>query len=102
MVADQVFQRLAIQELHGDECLSTLLTDVVNRADVRVIQSGRGASLTAKAFQRLRVSGQFFGQKLQSYKATQPAVFGLINDTHPAAAEPLDDAVVRDGLADHW
>jgi len=26
---------------------------------------------------------------------------GLVDDTH-AAAEPLDDAVVRDGLSEHW
>jgi hypothetical protein len=33
--------------------------------------------------------------------AMQPGVFGLVNDTHAAAAQFLDDAVVRDGLADH-
>src|SRR5438552_873256 len=100
-VADHVLQRCAIQEFHGDERLSILLADVVNRANVGMIQSGRGASLTAKAFERLRITGQFFRQKLQSYKTTQTGVFGLINDTHPAAAELLDDAVMRDGLADH-
>ncbi len=26
----------------------------------------------------------------------------LVDDTHSAATEPLDDAVMRDGLADHW
>src|SRR5438876_2260944 len=30
-VADHVLQRCAIQEFHGDECLSILLADVVNR-----------------------------------------------------------------------
>ena len=29
------------------------------------------------------------------------SVLGLIDHTHAAAAELLDDAVVRDGLADH-
>ena len=28
-------------------------------------------------------------------------VLSLVDDTHPAAAQLLDDAVVRDGLADH-
>jgi hypothetical protein len=27
---------------------------------------------------------------------------GFINDAHPAATQPLDDAVVRDDLANHW
>ena len=29
-------------------------------------------------------------------------VLSLVDDTHPAAAQLLNDAVVRDGLADHW
>ena len=29
-------------------------------------------------------------------------VLSLIDNTHPATAELLDDAVVRDGVADHW
>src|SRR5713226_8553860 len=29
-------------------------------------------------------------------------VLGLVDHTHTAAAEFLDDAVVRNGLADHW
>jgi hypothetical protein len=28
-------------------------------------------------------------------------VFGLVNHAHPAAAELLDDAVMRNGLTDH-
>jgi hypothetical protein len=28
-------------------------------------------------------------------------VLSLVDDTHPSATEVLDDAVVRDGLADH-
>ena len=31
----------------------------------------------------------------------QPRVLGLVDDTHPATAEFLNDAVVRNGLADH-
>ena len=29
-------------------------------------------------------------------------ILGLVDDTHPASAELLDDAVVGDGLAEHW
>jgi hypothetical protein len=34
-------------------------------------------------------------------KAVESCVLGLVNHTHPTAAQLLDDAVVRDGLADH-
>jgi len=45
-VADQVLQRCAIQKLHGDERL--LLADVVDRADVWVVQCAKlGESLSS-------------------------------------------------------
>jgi hypothetical protein len=31
----------------------------------------------------------------------QPRILGLVYDTHPPTAELLEDAVVRNGLADH-
>ena len=46
-------------------------------------------------------SGDFVRQELQGDEAMEASVLGLVNHTHPAAAELLDDAVVRDGLADH-
>jgi hypothetical protein len=43
---------------------------------------------------------QLFRKKLERDKMVQPSVLGLVHHTHAAAAEPLDDAVMRDGLAD--
>jgi alkylation response protein AidB-like acyl-CoA dehydrogenase len=40
-------------------------------------------------------------QKLQRHRAVKLRILGLVDDTHPAFAELLGDAVVRDGLADH-
>jgi hypothetical protein len=37
-----------------------------------------------------------------SDEATKLSVFSFVNDTRPAAAQPLNDAVVRDGLANEW
>jgi serine/threonine protein kinase len=39
-------------------------------------------------------------QALERNETTYPAVLGLVNHAH-SAAELLDDAVVRNGLADH-
>ena len=56
----------------------------------------------SKAAECLRVFGYIFGQKLEGDEAAKLRVLSLVDDTHPAAAEFLDDAVVRNGLADHW
>jgi hypothetical protein len=51
--------------------------------------------------ERLRVSRYFIGQELQGHEAMQPSVLGFVHHTHPATAEFLDNAVVRDGLTYH-
>src|SRR5437667_345235 len=51
--------------------------------------------------QGLAILGHAFRQELKGDKAVQPRVFGLVDNTHAAATELLDDAVVRDGLANH-
>jgi hypothetical protein len=37
----------------------------------------------------------------ESYEPKRHEVLGLVNHTHPAATQLLQDAVVRDGLANH-
>jgi hypothetical protein len=44
----------------------------------------------------------FLRQKLQRDVAVQLEVFGFIDHTHPAATELRKDAIVRNGLADHF
>ena len=79
-----------------------LVVNFVDRADVRMIQRGGGLGFALKAAESLRVFGYVVGQELESDKATEFDVLSLVDHTHAAAAELLDDAVVRDGLADHW
>ena len=64
-----MLQRHPVQELHGDERLSILLANVINRADIGVIQCGRGLGFALEPGQRLRVAGHILRQEFQSYKA---------------------------------
>jgi hypothetical protein len=43
---------------------------------------------------------QLVGQEFQRNKTAKLRVLGFVNHAHTATAELLDDAVVRDGLAD--
>jgi hypothetical protein len=97
-----MLQGHAIQKLHRDVGLLATLADVVDRADVGMVQSGGGTGFTSETFQRLRVSGNVIRQELERNETTQFGVLGLVNDAHAATAELFDDAVARDGLADEF
>ena len=98
---DQILQGHALEILHGDKRLAILLANVVDGADVGMVQRGSGLGLALKAAERRGILGHFIGQKLERDKAMQPRVFRFVNHTHPAAAQLLDNAVVRNGLSDH-
>src|ERR1700730_17855248 len=94
-------QRHPIQELHGNERLPMLIVNFVDRADVGMIQCRGRLGFALEAAECLRVFGYIFGQELERHKATELHILGLVNHPHPTAAKLLDDAVVRNGLADH-
>ncbi len=91
----------SFEELHCNKRVAFVLANVVNRTDIWVIKGRCRLRLALKTGQSLRISGHVLGQKLQGDETMEPGVLGLVHHTHPAPAELLDDAVVRDGLADH-
>src|SRR6185437_15963544 len=96
-----MLQRRTVEVLHGDEGVSILLANVVNGADVGMIERRSSFPFTSEAAQRLRVVGHIVRQELQRDKATEIEILGLVHHTHPSAAQFLEDAIMRDGLADH-
>lgn len=63
-----------------------------------MIESGGGLGFTQQTDSCLGILRGGVGQQLQSHKAVETRVLRFINDTHATPAEPLDDAVMRDGL----
>ena len=100
--ADQVGERPAVEELHRDERPALVLADLVNRADVRVIQRGSGSRLAREAIERSARERQDIGQELERDVAAKLRVGGAIDHAHPAASELFEDLIVRDAFADHW
>ena len=49
----------------------------------------------------MTIPGETLGQELERDLASQPGVFGPVDDTHATAVESLDDGIVRNGLTDH-
>src|SRR6185369_13058582 len=101
VVGNALSQSRAIQILHRDKALVLRLADFVNHADVGMIEAGGGPRFPAEPFQHRGVFGDQLGQEFKSHHPAQLNVFGLVHNAHTPAAELLDDAVVRDRLADH-
>ncbi len=58
---NQVLERRAIEKFHGNERLLVVFADLVNRADIWMVQRGSGTRLPAKALQSLRIAREFVG-----------------------------------------
>ena len=100
-IGDAVLQRCALQELHRNERLPRLFTDVIYGADVGVIQGRRSLCFSLESGQGMWILGYILGKKLERDKTAETCILSLVHDSHSAAAELLNDAVMRDGLADH-
>ena len=50
-ISDGMLQSLAFQKFHGNKTYAVMFTNFVNCADVRVVKSRCGASLTTEAFE---------------------------------------------------
>ena len=76
------------------------LADVVDGADIGMVQSGGGFGFAAKTLQCLAVLREVVGKKLESDEAAEASVLGLVDHAHTAAAELFDDPVMRNGLVE--
>ena len=97
-----VAQRLPLVEGHGDEQRAVLgLADLVDGADVGVVDLRGGPRLAQEPPLLLLGGAALAGEELQGHQAVELQVAGLVDHAHAAAAEALQDLVVRDGAADH-
>jgi hypothetical protein len=73
---------LPFEQFHRDECLPFGFVNIVDSANVRVIQRGGSLCFALETLQGSPVPGYLFRKKLQSNSAFQLQVFGFIGDTH--------------------
>ena len=84
-LGDALLERHAVEILHDNAGAAVLLADVMNGADVRVVQRGRGTRLPLEPAERVRIARDGFGQKLERDEPVQASVLGLVHHAHPAA-----------------
>ena len=83
---DSFLERLAVEVFHHDKRPSFVLADIVNRADLWMIQGGRCSRLDPKSLERLGILRILRRQELHGHRPAQPDVFGLVDDAHAAGA----------------
>src|SRR5260370_30926117 len=86
-------EALALQELHDQVFRIPLVADVMERADVRMVERRDGLRLAFEAHAGIAAPGQARGQDLDRDRAVEPRVPGLVDLPHPAGADRRDDLV---------
>jgi hypothetical protein len=82
-----------------DEGAAVGFADVVDSADVWMIEGGSGLGFALEAGESLRVGGDVFGEEFEGDEAMEAGVFGFVDNAH-AAAEFVGDVVVGEVLTD--
>ena len=70
--------------------------DLVDDGDIGMLEGGRGARLLQQPRAAVGVVQQILGQDLERHFACQIDVEGAIDDAHAAAADFVEDLVVRE------
>ena len=92
----RALQDLAVDALHDEVVDALVRTDVVQRADVRMLKRGDGLGL---ADEPPLVGAPRLAQHLDGHRTIEAAVAGLVNGAHAAVTEQRDDLVVTDAGA---
>jgi hypothetical protein len=97
-----MLQSFAFEEFHGDEGAALVFANIVNGADIRMIQGGSGFGFATEALESVFVVGEIVGKKFQGDGATEARIFRFVNHTHTTATKHFENAIVGDGLARNW
>ncbi len=97
-------ERLAIEVLHDQICRAVLFADVVQRADVRVVELGNRARFTIEALAETRVGGERVRQDLDRDGAVETGIAGLVDLAHTAGTDRALNLVGTEARAggQHW
>ena len=98
---DTSVEAFAFEKGHRDESAAIGLGNLVDGADVGMVQGSGGFRFPLEALADVLVGNEMRGQELQGNGAIEGCVLGFVDDAHAAFTELLSNAVMGDGLADH-
>ena len=88
-----LFQSVALDQFHHEEVNAVLFADVVECADVRMVQAAHSFGFTLEAFTALRVGGQLFGKNFDGHRSVQTRIGCAIHLSHPTGTDLFGDLV---------
>ncbi len=87
LAMDPLLQAFAFELFHDDERVSVVVVDVVDGADVGVVELRCGARLPRKPLQRALILRQMFRDEFQRDMPAQADVFRFVNNSHSTTAQ---------------
>src|SRR5262245_36994143 len=96
-----VSQCLAFQIFHNDVWSFPMLTDIQNRANAGVIQSGSSSSFLLKSLQGITILAEPIQEEFHRDESAQSDILRLIDNTHTPDANSSENPIMRNCLADH-
>ena len=94
--ASKLVERSAIYQFHGDKVLALLLTDLVDGADVGMIEGGGATRLTQQTRTRAGLVHRLLGKHLERHLALQAIIARAIDLPHAARTQAAEDREVAD------
>ena len=98
-LAETRAQRLPVESFHHDEWLTLVLGNLMDGADVRVIERRGRPCLATESFDRTAIVGKACRQKLQRDLTAERQVVGQIHNPHAPAAKQRGQTIVAYGVA---
>ena len=86
-------ERLSFQILHDQEVDAVVLTDVVERADMRMIQARNRSGFPFEALLEIAIMHAAMGQHLDGNGTIEPRVAGSIDLSHSSCPDGSQDFV---------
>src|ERR1700722_5309643 len=98
---DGVLESMAFEQFHGDKRAAFEFADVVNGADVRVVQGRGGAGFSAETFDGLWILRNIVGKKFEGDGAAEAGVPRFVDNAHATTAQFAEHAVMRNVAPEH-
>ena len=86
-------QRLALEMRHDQVVRAIDAANVVDAADVRMVQRGDRTRLALEASPRIGVAGDFTRKNFDGNRAIETSIVGFVDLTHAAGAQRADDFI---------